>query len=358
MPDTVTYVGFCYLGPVLLAIIAVFTWRHWREARIRLLLWMMLMAAVLSCGPWLTVGGRRLMQMPGALLANAPLLRNALPVWFTMYLMLAAALVATMWLASSSAAIALKCTVALAAVLFAMPRLSSTFWDTPVDTPPFFLSGAYRDYLQPAEIVLPVPYGWRGNSLMWQAQSDMYFRMAGAWTGPPPAEFERWPAMVALFNGRYLPDPELQVKAFLAAHQVSAALLDASIKDSQDAQQRQQYRTVLAALGPAPAAAGGVMYLSLHACRARPWRDLKPLDLERRVDLARFAALLDAVDRYVQSGADQPNSAQSASCRRASSAMTGWAVPASASPTGCGRKAIATAQSTSGLSARTVRSPP
>ena len=185
-----------------------------------------------------------------------------------------------------------------------MPRLSSTFWDTPVDTPPFFLSGAYRDYLQPAEIVLPVPYGWRGNSLMWQAQSDMYFRMAGAWTGPPPAEFERWPAMVALFNGRYLPDPELQLKAFLAAHQVSAALLDASIKDSPDAQQRQQYRTVLAALGPAPAAAGGVMIYRFTPAELDPWRDLKPLDLERRVDLARFAALLDAVDRYVQSGAE------------------------------------------------------
>ena len=250
MSDTVSYVGFCYLGPVLLAIVAVFTWQRWREARIRLLLWMMLIAAVLSCGPWLTVGGRRLMQMPGALLANVPLLRNALPVWFTMYLMLAAALVASMWLASSSATMAVKCTVALVAVLFAMPRLSSRFWDTSVDTPSFFLSGAYRDYLQPAEIVLPMPYGWHGNSLMWQAQSDMYFRMAGAWTGPPPAEFERWPAMVALFNGRYLPDPELQVKAFLAAHHVSAALLDASIKDSSDAQQSQQYRTMLAALGP------------------------------------------------------------------------------------------------------------
>jgi len=304
MPNTVTYVGFSYLGPVLLAIIAVFTWRHWREARMRLLLWMMLIAAVLSCGPWLTVGGRRLMLMPGALLANLPLLRNALPVWFTMYLMLGAALVFAMWLASSNAGTAAKCGVTLAAVLFAMPRLSSAFWDTPVDTPAFFLSGAYRDYLQPLEIVLPIPYGWRGNSLMWQAQSEMYFRMAGAWTGPPPAEFERWPAMVALFNGKYLPDPEMQLKAFMAAHQVTAVLVDASIKDSSDTQQRQQYRTVLAAMGPAPAAADGVLIYRFRPVDLAPWRDLKPLDLERRINAARFAALLDAVDRYVQSGAD------------------------------------------------------
>jgi len=304
MSNTVPYVGFCYLGPVLLAIVAVFTWQRWRETRTRLLLWIMLITAILSCGPWLSVGGRRLLQMPGVLLGMLPLIGNAMPVRFTLYVAFLAGLIVAIWLASSRAAIAVKCTVALAAVLFAMPRLSSTFWDTPVDTPPFFLSGAYRDHLQPAEIVLPVPYGWRGNSLMWQAQSDMYFRMAGAWTGPPPAEFERWPAMVALFNGRYLPDPDLQLKAFLAAHQVTAVLLDASIKDSPDALQREQYRTVLAALGSAPATTGGIIIYRFTPAALNPWRDLKPLDLERRVDLARFAALLDAVDRYVQSGAD------------------------------------------------------
>lgn len=304
MPDTVTYVGFSYLGPVLLAIIAVLTWQRWREARTRLLLWMMLIAATLSCGPWLTVGGRRLLWMPGTLLGALPLMSNALPVRFTLYVAFLATLVFAMWLASSNAGTAAKCGVTLAAVLFAMPRLSSAFWDTPVDTPSFFLSGAYRDYLRPTEIVLTVPYGWRGNSLMWQAQSDMYFRMAGAWTGVPPAEFERWPAMVALFNGKYLPDPELQLKAFLAAHQVTAVLVDASIKDSSDAQQRQQYRTVLAALGPAPTAAGGVLIYRFTPAALAAWRDLKPLDLERRIDVARFAALLDAVDRYVQSGAD------------------------------------------------------
>jgi hypothetical protein len=304
MPDTVTYVGFCYLGPVLLAIAAGFAWQHWREARTRFLLWMMLITATFSCGPWLTAGGRRLFWMPGSLLGVLPLMSNALPVRFTLYVAFFAALFAAMWLASSNAAMGVKCTVALAAALFAMPRLSSTFWDTPVDTPSFFLSGAYRDYLRPAEIVLPVPYGWRGNSLMWQAQSDMYFRLAGAWTGPPPAEFERWPAMVALFNGKYLLDPQLQLKAFMAAHQVTAVLVDASIKDSPDPQQRQQYRTVVAALGPAPTAVGGVLIYRFTPAALAAWRDLTPLDLERRIDLARFAALLDAADRYVQSGAN------------------------------------------------------
>jgi hypothetical protein len=110
--------------------------------------------------------------------------------------------------------------------------------------------------------------------------------------------------MVALFNGEYLPDPELQLKAFLAAHQVTAVLVDESIKDSPDARQRQQYRTVLAALGPAPTEAGGVLIYRFTAAAFAPWRDFNPIDLERRVDLARFAALLNAVDSYLQGGAE------------------------------------------------------
>ena len=301
---TVAYVGFSYMGPVLLLIVTVFAWQHWCEIRTRFLVWMMLIAAILSCGPWLTVGGRRFVWMPGALLSVIPVMSNALPVWFTMYLMLAAALVVAMWLVSSGEGMAVKWVVVLAAVVFAMPRLSSAFWDSPVDTPRFFLNGAYREFLQPGEIVLPVPYGWHGNSLMWQAQTDMYFRMAGAWTGPPPAEFERWPAMVAMFNGTYLPESELQLKAFLAAHDVTAVLVDTRARDSADARQREEYRTVLAALGPAPVENGGMLIYRFTPASLAPWRGLNPVDLEQRTDEARFAAVLGAVQRYLRSGGE------------------------------------------------------
>ena len=57
------------------------------------------------------------------------------------------------------------------------------------------------------------------------------------------------------------------------------------------------------ALGAAPAEDGGVLIYRFTPAALTPWRDMKPLDLERRVDETRFAALLDAADRYVQSGA-------------------------------------------------------
>ena len=298
------YVGYSYLGPVMLAIVAAFAWRRWREPRGRFLSVLFFIVAVLSLGPELTVGGRPLLPMPALALYGLPLLRNALAARFTMYLGLILALIMALWLSGGAAGLYTKCAMAALAVLFLLPNLSAAYWDTPADTPEFFASGAYSHYLQPDEIAVVVPYGWSGNSMLWQAQSGMYFRMAGGYTGMPPAEFQHWPAMIALFNGTYLPDPETQLKAFLAAHKVTAVLADQRAKDSPDAKQRRDYRTVLAALGPAPVEDGGVLIYRFTPATLAPWGDLKPLDLERRVDETRFNALLEAADRYVQSGAE------------------------------------------------------
>jgi len=37
------------------------------------------------------------------------------------------------------------------------------------------------------------PYRSNGNGMLWQAQSEMYFRMAGGFLGLAPAEFGHWP---------------------------------------------------------------------------------------------------------------------------------------------------------------------
>jgi len=303
LPTTI-FVGYTYLGPVLLAIVVAFAWSHWREPLGTLLLASMVIIALAAMGPELIVGGRRVVPMPGALLTALPLIQAAVPVRFVMYLALDASLVAALWLSTSSTGLYTKCVTVALAIVFAMPSLSTALWNSPDDTPAFFLSGMYRRYLGSGENILVVPYGWLGNSMTWQAHTDMYFRMAGGYTGMPPAEFQHWPAMIALYNGNYLPEPELQLKAFLAAQRVSTVLVDERSRSSRDSKQRQDYATVLAALGPAPAKAGGMLIYRLAPADLAAWRNLKPVDLERRANEVRFAALIDAADRYLQSGAD------------------------------------------------------
>lgn len=301
LPTTI-FVGYTYLGPVLLAIVAAFAWNHWGEPLCALLLASMAIIALAALGPELIVGGHRIAPMPGALLTALPLIRAAVPVRFVIYLALAASLVTALWLNTSRASLYTKCAAMALAIAFTMPSLSAALWNSADDTPAFFLNGMYRRYLRPGENTVVVPYGWLGNSMTWQAHTDMYFRMAGGYTSIPPHAFQRWPAMIALYNGNYLPEPELQLKAFLAAHQVSAVLVDERASSSPDVKQRQDYATVVAALGPAHEKAGGVLIYRLTPTDLAPWRDWKPLDLERRADEARLATLLDAIERYLRSG--------------------------------------------------------
>src|SRR5258708_1128806 len=171
----------------------------------------------------------------------------------------------------------------------------------------------------------------------------------------PPADFQRWPAMIALFNGAYLPDTQTQLKAFMAAHQVRAVLVDESARSSSDARQRQDYFTVLGALGPALAVVGGVGLYTFTRADLRAWEDLNPLDPERRVGEARFGALGDAVDRYVQSGA-APALLSPARLERQEFIRKDWVGgPIFSSVRVCGRRVIMTELLTLGLSARAPR---
>ncbi len=299
---TTIYVGYTYLGPILLAVAAAYARERWAEPSCRVLLVAMALIAVASLGPELIVGGRRITLMPGAILTALPLIKEAVPVRFVLYLALAASIVTALWLSKGRAGLPVKCGAAALAVLFTLPSLSGSLWNSRDNTPAFFLDGTYRHYINPGEIAVVVPYGWLDNSMIWQAHTDMYFRMAGGFTVIPSRAFQQWPAMIALYNGNYLPEPELQLKAFLAAHQVTVVLVDERAARNADRKRRQDYDTVLAALGPPLEKAGGVLIYRFRPGQLASWSNWNPIDLERRADEARFAVLLEAAHRYLQSG--------------------------------------------------------
>jgi hypothetical protein len=53
---------------------------------------------------------------------------------------------------------------------------------------PFFTEGAYRLCIPEGENVVVFPYGFRGDSMLWQAESDFWFRMAEGYLTPKPPE--------------------------------------------------------------------------------------------------------------------------------------------------------------------------
>jgi hypothetical protein len=181
-----------YLGIPLILILVHFAVSGWRRPATWRLLAFAGVVAVASLGPVLHVRGRPSVDLPWRLVEPIPLIHNALPDRFTMYMWLAVGLIVALWLAARSRSVVRWAAVTLAAVMI-LPDLSSLPYHQEAFVPPFFAEGTYRRYIRAGEIVLIIPYG-RGPGLsadmMWQAETEMYFRLASGNTGFVPEVYQ------------------------------------------------------------------------------------------------------------------------------------------------------------------------
>ncbi len=284
-----------YLGPVLLGVVAVYAYRHWKEPLGKVLIDLMLVVGVLSLGPTLHFGGRELAGMPGKLLAVMPVIDKALPVRFTMYVFLIVAIITSLWFATSGASLRKKGALAILIVLFALPNLDAHYWISKVDTPAFITSGLYKNYLSRGENVILTPYGYLGNSMLWQAQAGMYFRMAGGYTGQLPDSYERWPVIEALGRSAYLPDSQRQLMSFLADHEVGAIVVSDEDPD------RSLWGRWLHGVAGGIEVGGVTLYRIPLSALAR-YRTISAVDAEREEDSAVFNGLLTAAGKFNAEG--------------------------------------------------------
>ena len=100
------------------------------------------------------------------------------------------------------------------------------------------------------ETVLVVPWGQFGLSMLWQAETGMWFRMAGGYLAPaPPPDYQNDSLMPA-FSGQAKPTPAL-VHSFLVRRHVNAVILAPGAPV--------QWLDALAVLGLKPISLGGVL---------------------------------------------------------------------------------------------------
>jgi hypothetical protein len=285
-----------YFGPILIGVAIVYARSHWKESLGRVLIDSLVVICVLSLGPTLHIGGRELVGMPGKGLAVMPMIEKALPVRFTMYAFLILAIVTSLWLAASAASVRTRRIVAALAILFSLPNLDAHYWITKVGTPAFFSAGLYRKYIAPGENVVVTPYWILGESMLWQAQTGMYFRMAGAWSDPLPNEYRHWPVVSALTEWTPLPDPQMQVMSFLANHDVADVVV------SDDDPDRAMWLRWIPVAVTAPVDVGGVTLFKIPPAALMPYRAISATDAERQADAALFDGLLNAAARYAALG--------------------------------------------------------
>jgi hypothetical protein len=172
-----------YLGLPLLAILGWYAWAARHRPGERLVVVLLLLGIIAELGVALHVAGERVMPLPWELADDLPGLIHVLPARFSMYVSLAAAVAAALWAASSRPSRSVRVALVAAAVLALLPAAHRHLWQTTPTRPAFFANGAYERCLSPSETVF-LPDVADTDALIWQAESDLGFRLAMASLSP------------------------------------------------------------------------------------------------------------------------------------------------------------------------------
>jgi hypothetical protein len=190
-----------YLGVPLLVIVGWFCWRARRSEGGRFLAAVLAVGIVTELGTELHVRGHAYFPLPWKLVAELPAFNNVLPVRFSAYVALAAAVAASLWAAASPPSTTVRIALTGAAVLALAPHPWLDEWRTHPNRPTFFTAGHDRACIGEAENVLVLPFPSWGDSMLWQAESGFRFRLADGSLSPAiPSGVPNRPTALALLS--------------------------------------------------------------------------------------------------------------------------------------------------------------
>jgi hypothetical protein len=287
--------GAC-LGIAIIIFVEIFRRRFWRESVGKFLTILFVILVIAAMGPTLYVAGKPVISMPWAIIGRLPLISIALPIRFMMYAFLVVAVMVAMWFATSAARPLTKYAVAAVIIASIAPNLDASFWVSSLNIPAFFTDRTYAAELEPREIILPLPWGQKGNSMYWQLKSDMYFRMAGGWTGISPFEFSRMPVANYFYGGIDLPEADDQLKAYIARFGVGAVIADPNEANFES------FKRTLDSLGVPGLNEKGAWIYKIPRGSFAEYANLPGAQVEARANALRFDAILEAAGKYLADG--------------------------------------------------------
>jgi hypothetical protein len=202
----------------------LFAVTNWSSKMVRFLTCMLAFIVVAAFGPALSVEGRNVVSLPWGALWRLPILRNAYPSRLMVFAYLVLAVATALYLAGPAKRIPwARWSLAVLVVAFIALDTPALGLSPRSTVPEFISSGQYQRQLSHGEIVAVVSEV--GNAgMLWQAQSDFYWRVAGGYINQ------------AITRGSDLPDPVqdlssatpvivAQFEQFVRADHVGAILL-------------------------------------------------------------------------------------------------------------------------------------
>lgn len=244
-----------FLGWPMLIILGHYLFKERRTRSAQTIAIMLALLTVLILGPTLYVHGRAQFKLPDAIVAGWPLFKELVFGRFSVYLALIASIALSIWLSGPRRWKLLSGLLAILAVFAVLPNLVTPSNDN-VGTwsrPRFFFSQEYTRYLRRGETILPIPWAYQGESMMWQAQDHMYFKLASGNLVfvPPPGYWINAITADLWDNIAPAPGQGIALRTFIRVHRVS----DVVVLDRDIARWAETLRG--AGLGP-PTLVGGV----------------------------------------------------------------------------------------------------
>ncbi|HVN63198.1 MAG TPA: hypothetical protein VMT58_01065 [Candidatus Binataceae bacterium] len=281
----------------LLIIGSAYVAGNWRAPLCKTLAVFLIVAVGLSWGPQLQIAGGTNFPLPGKLLAFLPFMNKALPARFMLYGFLCLAIMTSLWISTNRFSSGMRLVIGAILILLVHPDFSAA-WTSPVENPPFFANGIFRNYLRRDEHVLVLPFGSRSDGMLWHAETGMYFRMVGGYTGPPPPEYTSWPIMTAFTANPYLPDAADQLGAFLWRHRVDAVIVAGTDATSHF------WGSLLSQFSAPAVPAGGVAVYRILPSKLDRYRGVTALQMRQRADSAAIKTLVRTAAGWLSAGYD------------------------------------------------------
>ena len=233
-----------YLGLPLVGILLAVMFTTWRRHATKIIGLTVLVAFVLSLGVTLEIHGQASFHLPYKLLVNLPLFKLAIPSRLGLFVALGAALCAALWIswAQGRTNTIWRWLVGLAAVACLIPNPSLYGRINAPAQPAFFTTQLYRKYVKPNEIVWTVPFSSTGDEMLWQADTGMYFRLAGGYMGFPPYYDDPPLVYYQLFPGAPPPtapgQAAAEIPAFVRSEHIGVVLIQADLAQGWDTELR------------------------------------------------------------------------------------------------------------------------
>jgi hypothetical protein len=173
-----------YLGIPTLVVVGWYALGARRSTVARFLVAALGLTILLTLGTGLYVEGRHRVWLPWSEVARLPVFNNLLPVRFSVYAALAAAVIVALWTAGR------RGWAARILPVLAIASLVPALWHHPYRFHPerweFFTTSEYKGCIPKGESVAIFPFGAWGSSTLWQAETDFWFRMPGGYLTPTP----------------------------------------------------------------------------------------------------------------------------------------------------------------------------